>query len=202
MTARPGSPRTVGESTTLPGTQDGDAQGLPAPWDGGPDEHAPSAAALHDQPPPAAAGAWDPSAVQAGCRCFRPGPPAARVQLGRPEDAAGLLLPRFAGADREHCLLVALDTKHRVVEIATVSVGTADHTFMSPREIFRDALLSGASAIVVAHNHPSGDPTPSADDRQVTRRLAQAGATTGIELLDHLVIGDPDWVSLARLGVL
>ena len=103
---------------------------------------------------------------------------------------------------REHCLLVALDTKHRVVDIATVSVGTADHTFMSPREIFRDALLAGASAIVVAHNHPSGDPTPSADDRQVTRRLAQAGATTGIELLDHLVIGDPDWVSLARLGVL
>ncbi|MFO8074606.1 MAG: JAB domain-containing protein [Actinomycetota bacterium] len=135
-------------------------------------------------------------------RTFRPGPPSGRPQVSRPEDAAELIAPRLAGADREHCLLLALDTKHRLVVVTTVSTGTADHTFMSPREIYRDALLAGASAIVVAHNHPSGDPTPSADDRQVTRRLAEAGQTTGIELLDHLVVGDPDWVSLARLGAL
>lgn len=137
-----------------------------------------------------------------GLRWFRPGPPADRPQVGSPEAAAALVRPRLAGLDRERCLLVSLDTKHRLLAVDTVSVGTADHTFMAPREIFRDALLAGASALFVAHNHPSGDATPSADDRQVTRRLAQAGSTLGIELLDHLVIGDPDWVSLARLGVL
>jgi DNA repair protein RadC len=134
--------------------------------------------------------------------CFNPGPPSARPQVTSPADAAALVAPRLAGLDREQCLLVTLDVKHRLLGLHTVSVGTADHTFMAPREIFRDALLAGASAIFLAHNHPSGDPTPSADDRQVTRRLAQAGATLGVDLLDHLVVGDPDWTSLARLGVL
>lgn len=138
----------------------------------------------------------------ARARWFRPGPPDARTQVRCPEDAAALVAPRLVGRDREHCLIVALDTKHRLIGVSTVSVGTADHTFMAPREVFRDALLAGASALFVAHNHPSGDATPSADDRQITRRLAQAGATLGVGLLDHLVVGDPDWVSLARLGVL
>jgi DNA repair protein RadC len=119
-----------------------------------------------------------------------------------PEDAAALVMPLFTGLDRERCLLVALDVKHRLLDVGTVSVGTVDHTFMAPREIYRDALLQGAAAIFVAHNHPSGDPTPSPDDRQVTRRLAHAGATLGVELLDHLVVTDSAWTSLARLGAL
>jgi DNA repair protein RadC len=135
-------------------------------------------------------------------RSFRPGPPAGRPQVRGPDDAARLVVPRLLGRDREHCLLVTLDVRHRLLDVSTVSVGTAEHTFMSPREVFRDALAAGASAIFLAHNHPSGDPSPSADDRQITRRLAHAGATLGVELLDHLVVGDPDWVSLARLGVL
>jgi DNA repair protein RadC len=133
---------------------------------------------------------------------FRPGPPAERVQVTSPEDAYDLVAPALAGRDREHCVLVSLDTKHRLLAVATVSIGTVDHTFMGPREIFREALLTGASAVFLAHNHPSGDPTPSADDRSVTRRLASAGATLGVDLLDHLVVGDPGWTSLARLGVL
>ena len=112
------------------------------------------------------------------------------------------MAPLLAGRDREHCLLVNLDTKHRLLGVVTVSIGTVDHTFMAPREIFREALLAGASAVFLAHNHPSGDPTPSADDRQVTRRLATAGTTLGVDVLDHLVVGAGDWVSLARLGVL
>lgn len=135
-------------------------------------------------------------------RAFRPGPPAGRPQVNRPEDAAALVVPMLAARDREHCVLVALDTRHRLLAVTTSSVGTVDHTFMSPREIFRDALAAGASALFLAHNHPSGDPAPSPDDRLVTRRLAQAGATLGIELLDHLIVGDPDWVSLAALGVM
>jgi DNA repair protein RadC len=131
---------------------------------------------------------------------FRPGDPAERPQVTCPEEAAAIVAPMLAGRDREHCLLVALDTRHRLVGVSTVSVGTADHTFMAPREIYRDALLSGATAIFLAHNHPSGDPTPSADDRQITRRLVQAGSMVGVDLLDHLVIGDPEWTSLARMG--
>lgn len=134
---------------------------------------------------------------------LRPGDPAQRPQVTRPQDLAAVVTPLLAGRDRELCVLASLDTKHRLLAVTTVSVGTADHTFMAPREIFRDALTAGASAIAVAHNHPSGDPTPSADDRQVTRRLARAGTTLGIELLDHLVVGGASaWTSLAREGVL
>ena len=129
-------------------------------------------------------------------------PPAERPQVLSPEDAYGLVAPLLAGRDREHCLSVQLDIKHRLLSVATISVGTVDHTFMSPREILREALLAGASAIFLAHNHPSGDPTPSSDDRAVTRRIASAGTTVGIEVLDHLVVGNPGWVSLAREGVL
>ncbi len=92
--------------------------------------------------------------------------------MSSPDDAAALVMPLFTGLDRERCLLVALDVKHRLLDVGTVSVGTVDHTFMAPREIYRDALLQGAAAIFVAHNHPSGDPTRSPDDRQVTRRCA------------------------------
>ena len=133
---------------------------------------------------------------------FRPGPPADRSQVTSPEDAHALVADHLRDRDREHCLLVALDVRHRLLGVRTVSIGTIEHTFMSPREIYRDALLQGASAIFLAHNHPSGDADPSPEDRAVTRRLARAGATLGVELLDHLVLGDPAWTSMARAGLL
>jgi DNA repair protein RadC len=124
-----------------------------------------------------------------------------RTEVTSPEAAAEVLVPRFAGADRERCVVALLDTKHRLLEVVTVSVGSLDHTFMAPREVFRDALLANAAALVLAHNHPSGDPEPSRDDQQVTQRLVRAGELVGIEVLDHLVIGGLRWVSLARRGV-
>ena len=141
-----------------------------------------------------------PTCATAGT--FHPGPRQQRPQVTSPEAAHAIVAPHLTGRDREHCLLVSLDIKHRLLDLTTISVGTADHTFMGPREIFRAALLAGASAVFLAHNHPSGDPAPSSDDRAVTRRIAQAGTTLGIEVLDHLVVGAPDWVSLAREGVL
>lgn len=132
---------------------------------------------------------------------FRPGAPSGRVQVGSPETALTVVRPLLVGHDRERGVLVALDTRHRVIATAIVSIGTAANTFLAPREVFRDALLLGASAIVVAHNHPSGDASPSDDDRRITRRLARAGDTLGIDLLDHVIVGDPDWISLARDGV-
>jgi DNA repair protein RadC len=124
-----------------------------------------------------------------------------RPALTSPEAAAEVLVAELAGADRERCLAALVDTKHRLLEVATVSVGSLDHTFMSPREVFRDALLANAAAIVLAHNHPSGDPEPSRDDELVTRRLVRAGELIGVEVLDHLVIGGRRWTSLARRGV-
>jgi len=125
-----------------------------------------------------------------------------RIAVASPETAADLLVPRLALRDRERCVAAFLDTKHRLLRVSTLSIGSVDHTFMSPREVFRDALLANASALVLAHNHPSGDPEPSADDEAVTRRLARAGDLVGVDVLDHLVVGGPDWISLARRGVI
>ena len=135
------------------------------------------------------------------CPVCRPAPSAHPPAVTSPEAAAGLLLPALAGADRERCVALLLDTRHRLLEARTISVGSVDHTFMSPREIFRDALLANASALVLGHNHPSGDPEPSSDDEAVTRRVAAAGEQIGVRVLDHLVVGD-GWVSLARRGCL
>ena len=137
-----------------------------------------------------------------GARLYRPGAPEDRPEITSPEAAADVLLPVLDGLDREHCLTLNLDTKHRLVAITTVSIGSVDHTFMSPREVFRDALLHGASALVIAHNHPSGDAEPSRDDQLITRRLVRAGELVGVEILDHIVIGHERWVSLARRGAL
>lgn len=132
---------------------------------------------------------------------FHPAPIEQRLLVASPEAAADVLVPLFHGADREQCRAVLLDTKHRLLDTVLVSVGSVDHTFMSPREILRDALLANASALVVAHNHPSGDPEPSRDDEAVTRRLAGAADVVGVELLDHLVVAGGRWTSLARRGL-
>jgi len=123
-----------------------------------------------------------------------------RPAITSPESAATILVPAFDGADRERCVAALLDTKHRLLDVVVVSIGSIDHTFMSPREIFRDALLVNAAALVLAHNHPSGDPEPSQDDERVTARLVRAGQLVGVEVLDHLVVGNRRWVSLARRG--
>jgi DNA repair protein RadC len=131
---------------------------------------------------------------------YRPGR-TDRVEITSPEAAAELFVPTLAHADREVCLAAHLDTKHRLIEVSVVSVGSLDHTFMAPREVFRDALLANAAAVVLAHNHPSGDPDPSRDDEALTRRLTRAGDLIGVDLLDSLVIGGERWVSLARRGL-
>ena len=136
-----------------------------------------------------------------GCdRSFAPPDPRHRPEVTSPDAAAAVLAPALVGADRERCVAALLDTKHRVLETVAVSVGSLDHTFMAPREVFRDALLANAAALVLAHNHPSGDPEPSRDDELLTRRLVRAGQLVGVEVLDHLVVAGQRWVSLARRG--
>jgi DNA repair protein RadC len=103
--------------------------------------------------------------------------------------AIDLLAPGMADADREIFVVVLLDTKHVPIGTNIVSIGTLNASFTHPREVFKPAILLGASAIIISHNHPSGDPTPSREDIAITRRLEKAGEILGIQVLDHIIIG-------------
>ena len=133
---------------------------------------------------------------------FRPGAPESHPRIEAPAAAADVLLPLIGSLDREHAVLLSLSTKHKLIATTTLSIGTVDRTFFAPREVFLDAIRHGAAAIILGHNHPSGDPEPSVDDVAITRRIARAGELLGIPLLDHLVIGDEQWVSLAQQDAL
>ncbi|RME71245.1 MAG: JAB domain-containing protein [Chloroflexi bacterium] len=125
----------------------------------------------------------------------------ARPQITCPADAANLLLPEMAHLEQEHVRTLLLDTKNRVLRSEKVYQGNANSAIIRPAEIFRDAVRANAVALIVAHNHPSGDPTPSPEDVQITRSLVQAGKLLGIELLDHLIIGRNRFVSLKERGL-
>jgi DNA repair protein RadC len=116
--------------------------------------------------------------------------PAERPYLPNPRAAAAYLLPRFGGKPVEQFGIALLDTRHRVIRTTVLAVGSQNTTCVEPREVFREAALGCAAAIVAFHNHPSGDPTPSPDDLELTRRLVAAGILMGIDVVDHLVLGD------------
>ena len=117
-----------------------------------------------------------------------PGPE--RPGISSPGDVDRLLRGRMACLDRERFVVVLLDAKNAVIGIHTVSVGTLSSSLGHPREVFKPAIQASAAGLVVAHNHPSGKTEPSREDRDVTERIVEAGKTLGIEVLDHLVIGD------------
>jgi DNA repair protein RadC len=125
-----------------------------------------------------------------------------RFAVGTPEDAAALLMPRYADLEREQVGMLALDTKHRIIREEVVSIGILDGSMVHPREMYRPAILANAAAIVMFHNHPSGDPAPSTRDVEITRRIRDAGVLIGIELLDHLILARSGFVSLKRQGLL
>jgi len=126
--------------------------------------------------------------------------PAARRAIREPGDAADYLMPRFGGRGVEQFGAVLLDTKHRVIRAAVLATGTLNSTIVQPREVYRAAAIGGAAAIVVFHNHPSGDPTPSPEDVDLTRRLAAAGVLIGIDLVDHVILGDGKYWSFRERG--
>ena len=109
---------------------------------------------------------------------------------------------RFERLDRELFLAIPLDGKNHVLGFNIVSVGTLTASLVHPREVFKAAILANAAAIAVVHNHPSGDPSPSAEDQAITVRLKEAGELLGVRLLDHVVIGDGRYVSFADDGLL
>lgn len=128
--------------------------------------------------------------------------PSARVRLRTPRDAAEYLLPTFGARAVEQFGIVLLDSKHRVLKTTVVTSGSLNATIVQPRDVFREAILGAAAAVVAFHNHPSGDPSPSPDDVELTRRLAAAGALVGIDVVDHVVLGDARYCSFKELGQL
>ena len=140
---------------------------------------------------------------------------AAAVELGRrtlvraalerpryqtPQQLACYLLPQYGAAVVEQFGIVLLDTKHRVIRIRLVSIGGLDATVVQPRDVFREATTVAASAIVLFHNHPSGDPTPSSDDFALTRRMVDAGDIMGIDVIDHLILSEQRYYSMVEAG--
>jgi len=123
-----------------------------------------------------------------------------RVQVTTPRAVAELLLPLYGNRTVEQFGVVLLDTKHRVTRTTIVTVGTLDASIVHPREIFREATAGGAAAIVVFHNHPSGDPEPSKDDIALTRRLIAAGVLMGIDVLDHVILANVRYCSMKEEG--
>ena len=99
-------------------------------------------------------------------------------------------------------VVVCLSTRRRIIAYHEVGRGTIDSASADPRDVFKAALLANASAVIVSHNHPSGDPAPSADDRLLTQRLLQAGQVLHVPVVDHIVVGDREWLSFRDLGLL
>jgi len=117
-----------------------------------------------------------------------------------PEDVSTLVMEDLRYLQQEHFVVLFLNTKNRVVGRETLSVGSLNAAIVHPREVFRAAVKRSAASVICVHNHPSGDPTPSPEDLQLTNRLTEAGHIIGIEVLDHVIIGDRRYVSLKERG--
>lgn len=111
-------------------------------------------------------------------------------KITSPKDAVKIMYEYLDGVDREHLGVMCLNTKHNVLNITTAHIGSLNSSVAHPREIFKSAILSNAAAIIIFHNHPSGDPKPSNEDVKITLRIKECGEILGIELLDSMIIGE------------
>jgi len=126
----------------------------------------------------------------------------ARPVIKSPQDAFELVKEEMAYLDREHFRVISLNTKNQVLAIDTVSVGSLNASLVHPREVFKLPIKRSAASLILLHNHPSGDPKPSREDNEITRRLCQAGILLGIEIVDHLIIGQNTYFSMRENGYL
>ncbi|WP_077327230.1 RadC family protein [Virgibacillus siamensis] len=128
--------------------------------------------------------------------------PSERYVIRSPEDGADYVMEEMRHLNQEHFVVLFLNTKNQIIHRQTIFIGSLNASIVHPREVYREAVKRSAASIICAHNHPSGDPSPSQEDIHVTRRLVESGKMIGIELLDHLVIGDRKFVSLKEKGYL
>ena len=139
------------------------------------------------------------AAVELGRRTLLRGV-AERPQLVFPRQVAAYLLPQYGAGSVEQFGILMLDTKQRVIRIKIIAVGSVDMTVVHPREVFREAVAASGAVIVLFHNHPSGDPTPSHDDFLLTSRMVQAGEIIGIDVIDHIILADQRYFSFVEAG--
>lgn len=121
--------------------------------------------------------------------------PIEKIHLSCPQDVADFLMPRLRYAAKEQFVVILLNNKNKVIGTEVVSEGSLSSSIVHPREVFAPAILHHAAAIMVAHNHPSGDPKPSIEDEEVTRQLLRSGKVLGIPMIDHVIIGDGNYYS-------
>jgi DNA repair protein RadC len=126
----------------------------------------------------------------------------AKPVIRSPADAAHLMMAELRYETREHLCALILDARNQVRHTRKISTGTLTESLVHPREVFREAIQFSAAAIILVHNHPSGDPDPSPEDIATTKRLTTAGKVVGIEVLDHIVIGDGRWTSLKQRNLM
>lgn len=125
-----------------------------------------------------------------------------QYKISEPKDAAMLLMEGMRNLKQECLKVVMLNTKNIVISIKDVSIGSLNSSIVHPREVFNEAIKKNSASIIVSHNHPSGDPTPSGEDINLTHRLSECGKLIGIELLDHIIIGNGIYISLKEKGIL
>jgi len=125
----------------------------------------------------------------------------AKPIIKKPEDVVDLVKVRLKGKKKEYFLALMLDTRSRLIKVAEISIGSLDGSIVHPREVFKEAISASAASVVFVHNHPSGDPTASEDDIGLSKRLAGAGEIVGIDVLDHIIVGDERFLSLKREGM-
>jgi len=118
-----------------------------------------------------------------------------------PEDVARVVGNRLKDKKKEHFLALLLDTRNRLIKISEISVGSLDSSLVHPREVFKEAVSASAASVIFVHNHPSGDPEASEDDIKLSKRLAAAGEIMGIDVLDHIIFGNKNFLSLKRQGM-
>lgn len=123
-----------------------------------------------------------------------------RFTIRSPHDAAAYLMPDMTSLQQEHFVVLFLNVKNQIIHKQTIFIGSLNASIVHPREIFREAVKRSAASIICAHNHPSGNPTPSPEDIDVTKRLQEAGYIIGIDLIDHVIIGDHQFVSMKEKG--
>lgn len=123
-------------------------------------------------------------------------------RIDSPEDAAKYVMPLLRFERREHFLVLLLDIRNRIIAMPTISIGGLTASIAEPREIFREAIQHSAASIILIHNHPSGDPAPSQEDIYLTKRMMKAGDLMGIPILDHVILGDDNFVSLKVEGMI
>ncbi len=122
--------------------------------------------------------------------------------ISTPRDAAQMVLRELSFADKEHFVIIMLNTKNRVIAKKVISIGHLNASIVHPREMFKEAIRRSSAAVILVHNHPSGDLTPSQEDIATTERLKQVGELLGIEVLDHLIVGDNRYFSFREQGLL